>query len=444
MMRGQDTVPVLSLPAASVKSADTFGAIVGLRELAGGGLLVDDGRWRQVKLLDPSMAPGTIVLDSTTGATNYYGPNAVPLLPYVGDSTLFPSRQTATVSVIDPHGTVKRSLAMPKPADVLLLNRGGIDSAGHLIFLGHPVITRRPTPDGIPPAVSDSTPLLRADLDRRRTDTIGYVGRPMARFEALRLNGIVASAWQPDPLRVTDDWAVLADGSIAIVRGHDYHIDWIRPNGATASSPKMPFDWRQLTDSDKQHVIDAAHAAMVAAAKSNTLVLNVEMVINWRLGSAVEFRGASGGGATQPPPVLASVASPPPPGVERIRTDVDTTGGLFTTGCCGPVLILPAEHPSVSAVFDYYPPVRSGSLMPDLDDHLWILPTTSKQSKAGELVYDVVNTKGELFERVRVPLGRFVIGFGQGGVVYLASGSMTNGFVVERTKLPASAAGPSR
>jgi hypothetical protein len=429
------------LPAASAKSADTFGAIVSIRELQGGGVLVDDGRWRYVRLLDANLGAAKIVLDSTTGAPNYYGANAVPLLPYLGDSTLIASRQTATVSVIDPHGTVKRSLAMPAAPEVLLLNRGGIDSAGRIIFLGHPVLTRRPTPDGIPPAVSDSTPLLRADLDRRHTDTVGYVGRPMARFDALRSTGVVASAWRPDPLRVTDDWAVLSDGSIAIVRGHDYHVDLIRPNGDTMSAPKMPFDWRQLADSDRQHVIDAAHADMVAAARNNTLVLNVEMVLNWRIGAAPLPPGAA---APPPPPISASSATALPPGVERIRTDVDTTGALYTSGCCGAVMVLPAPQPPLSAVFDYYPPVRSGSLMPDLDDHLWILPTTSKQSKAGELVYDVVNTKGELFERVRVPLGRFVIGFGQGGVVYLASGSMANGFVLERTKLPASGSGSSK
>ena len=35
-------------------------------------------------------------------------------------------------------------------------------------------------------------------------------------------------------------------------------------------------------------------------------------------------------------------------------------------------------------------------------------------------MYDVVNTSGELFERVQLPADRVVAGFGRGGVVYLA------------------------
>jgi hypothetical protein len=35
-------------------------------------------------------------------------------------------------------------------------------------------------------------------------------------------------------------------------------------------------------------------------------------------------------------------------------------------------------------------------------------------------VYDVVNRKGELIDRVQLPLNRVLAGFGANGVVYLA------------------------
>ena len=50
------------------------------------------------------------------------------------------------------------------------------------------------------------------------------------------------------------------------------------------------------------------------------------------------------------------------------------------------------------------------------------------------LVYDVINGKGELFERVRVPVGRWIAGFGKGGIVYLVSGTPSN-TVLERSRL---------
>jgi hypothetical protein len=45
-----------------------------------------------------------------------------------------------------------------------------------------------------------------------------------------------------------DDWAVLADGSVAFVRGRDYHVDLVRADGTRASAVKIPFDWQRLTD----------------------------------------------------------------------------------------------------------------------------------------------------------------------------------------------------
>jgi hypothetical protein len=95
-----------------------------------------------------------------------------------------------------------------------------------------------------------------------------------------------------------------------------------------------------------------------------------------------------------------------------------------------------AEVIPLNQIADYYPPIRAGATIPDLDGHLWILPTTSAQSQRGELVYDVVNAKGELFQRVRMPAGRSIVGFGKGGVVYMISGDKSNGFHLERTGLP--------
>ena len=88
-------------------------------------------------------------------------------------------------------------------------------------------------------------------------------------------------------------------------------------------------------------------------------------------------------------------------------------------------------------IADYDPPVRVGGVLADRDGNLWILPRKTKLSQHGELVYDVVNAKGELFERVRLPAGRAIVGFGKGGAVYLSSGDPDTGFHLERTTLPA-------
>jgi len=89
-------------------------------------------------------------------------------------------------------------------------------------------------------------------------------------------------------------------------------------------------------------------------------------------------------------------------------------------------------------ISDYAPPIRANATMADLDGNVWILPRVSTFSRQGELVYDVVNANGELFQRARLPLGRAIAGFAPGGVVYLTSGDMANGYYLEQTRLPRS------
>lgn len=185
----------------------------------------------------------------------------------------------------------------------------------------------------------------------------------------------------------------------------------MRPDGSTKSSPKLPFDWKRLTDDDKQKLIDSA---LAAHATQNAF--------------AAKERNAP-----PPPPPLAND--------DGTGGRARTAGGAgITRSACDPsgTLWVPLNYEVVSAkdIPDYYPPIRGGAVMADLDNHLWILPTTSAQSRNGELVYDVVNTKGELFQRVRMPVGRLIAGFGKSGVVYMVVGNKKDGFVLERTRLP--------
>src|SRR5262249_34645968 len=69
-------------------------------------------------------------------------------------------------------------------------------------------------------------------------------------------NRVVTTIIQPVPTE--DSWAVLSDGTLAFVRGRDYHVDWVLPDGSKKSTDKLPFDWKRLTDDDKQKLADSA------------------------------------------------------------------------------------------------------------------------------------------------------------------------------------------
>jgi hypothetical protein len=62
----------------------------------------------------------------------------------------------------------------------------------------------------------------------------------------------------------------------------------------------------------------------------------------------------------------------------------------------------------------------TGSFRADADDNLWIRPRQTKPVVDGP-IYDAVSRKGELVDRVQLPAGRTLIGFGPGGIVYLVA-----------------------
>jgi hypothetical protein len=403
-------VPVVALPASNAKSSETFGGILGIREVSGGKLLVNDAARRQLKVLDTTLANVTIALDSTDGVSNAYGRVRAPLLAYLGDSSLMADLQAQSLRVIDGKGQIARSIALPTPRDVGFMTgaASGVDSKGRLVYRGPipPVPNMQQVPLSQRP---DSAVILRADLDARTVDTVGRVKQRDG-------NGVVmdnSDAAKPkiiqtiNPLQSLDEWALLSNGTIALVRGQDYHIDFIHPDGTRSSSPKLPFDWRRLTDEDKQKLVDSAKAAQEAMAAGRGAAPPP--------GDGGGGRGRGGGGGGGGGGAVVGVRGGGP------------GGGVPPT--------VEVVYLSLAQITDYYPPIRPGAAVADRDGNLWILPTTSGQSQSGELVYDMVNVKGELFQRVRLPAGRSIAGFGAGGVVYMMSGDRTSGFYLERTRL---------
>lgn len=402
-------VPIVSVPEAKTISAQKFGGIIGIRELQNGRVLVDDGGSRQLRLFDSTLASGMIVLDSASEGPNLYGRGRAPIIPYLGDSTLFPDNAAFAMLVIDEKGQVVRSMAIPTQSDLGRIRQGaGLDAQGRLVYLGDSPVFRGKA-QGESDAKSDTFPLLRADLDLRKTDTIGYVLRPMRVIKATSPDGSATlGMWLIDPLQTLDDWTILSDGTVALVRGHDYHVDWIRANDTRSSGARLPFDWKQLSDDDKHRVLDSIRVVIDSSMNDGSIANRVQMLT-----------------VTRHPGVRPAPQPAPRP-----------TTGRASTAFPG-FKIEPDDPNQIRKVHDYYPPVRSGAAQADVDGNLWILPTTSKNSLKGELVYDVVNNKGDLFQRVRVPFGRLIVGFGKGGVVYMSSGSLSEGFLLERSRIPA-------
>ena len=360
----------------------------------GGRVMVNDIRRRRVVLLDSTLTSATAVADTTSTTSYAYGSSWATLIRFRGDSALLLVPSTLSMFVLGPTGSIARVMAIPRANEAQQLSAGilgmpAIDASGRRIYFrmggvgNGTLLLRRTTPwlqDGKPAEVArgvmarnpswvspteeraESSAVVRVDLETRLLDTAAMVRGPRHKREVkVDKDGFVSAIlFTPDPLPLLDQWTVLRDGTLAIVRG-DYHIDWIDATGRMSSTPKMPFEWQRLDDARKIALIDSA-------------------VANW-----------------QP----SSRDTTPRPG--RGRGGVDYLRNTAVRG-------VPSDLP------DYAPAFGANGVTSDWGGNVWI--RTSKMVDARP-VYDVVNRKGEIIDRVQLPRFRVIAGFGP-GVVYMA------------------------
>lgn len=373
----QATIPVRKL--INIVSSDTsiLMGLSGVRHLPNGSVLVNDPNKRQLVLFDSTLKKYKIIADTSTNSPNSYGlrPSTGGLIPYVGDSSLFIDNESLAFLVIDPNGAFARVMAPTRASDLRFISSApfgtaGFDAKGRLIYK-----TARPAPgmnnfvfptDGKPTVVpaSDSAPIMRMDLDKRTVDTVTMMKAAVVKQVIIGNSQSIRIFPMINPLPSADEWTLTPDGTIAIVRTQDYHIDWLGADGKMTSSPKMPFEWKRITPEEKQQMIDS-----VKKADADRL-------------------------AKLPP------QPPPPPGVV-----IAPQAPIMT--------VEPKEIP------DFYPPVRAGQVRSDFEGHIWILPSTSVAGATGGLVYDVVDREGVIVERVQLPKDRTLVGFGPKGTIYM-------------------------
>jgi hypothetical protein len=224
----------------------------------------------------------------------------------------------------------------------------------------------------------------------RVRDTLAYLTVPrqsqsMTRDKAGRTTGLVTLV---NPMTLVDEWALLPDGRVAIVRGADFHIEWLELDGRWVSTAKIPYHWERLDDDAKQRVLDSTR---VAAEKTRETLIK-----------AIEANPADAN-------TLATNAGLP--GVMMISTMPE--GGM---GRPIQQTVVPSTN-MVDAKYlaDYRPAFRMGAVRADAEGNLWVRTTEPTDRGA---IYYVINGKGQLIDRVKLPFGRVIAGFAA-GVVYM-------------------------
>ncbi len=397
----QSRPPIRQLGPVQSASKDSLGLATNIRALPGGRLLINDVSSRRVLLVDSMFTLVSIVADSTSTTANAYGPRSGSLIAYRGDSTLFVDAASLSMLVIDPQGKIGRVMSVPRSQDAMMLAAGGVGagafySNNHLVYRGMPAFQMRMNASGTPgaPAVADTMPVVRVNLATRVLDTVGFVKIPKTNIGLSNSDGKFNVTIEVNPLPVIDEWSVTSEGHIAIVRGKDYHVDWMLADGTRKSTAKIPFDWKRMTDDDKSALIDSVKAVRDRMDAANPGQNN-------QLAQA--YSAVMGGGS-------------PPPNMMMMM------GGGGGGGAA------PRGMPQVSAVVTYVSPSELSDFQPaffataaraDADGNVWMRTINTKPT-AGGPVYDVINASGEVVDRVQIPLERTIAGFGAGGVVFLS------------------------
>lgn len=395
-----DAVPVRALGGPEAESAPgVVRSIAALRAIAGDAVLVHDRADQRVVVLDEQLKVAKVVADRAVGTA--YGPYGVGMFAWYGDSTVLLDGASYSMRIIDGAGELGRVIAAPRREDFgQLFGRAGnpgFDAQRRLVYRGGEITMREQIRRGKlgAPTGPDSVPLVRFDLASRKTDTATFVRAHFGRIvpheqrwvdgDRHHMRTYLRHVMHPAP--TVDDWAVLQDGRIAVVRGQDYHVDFIDADANVVSGPKIPFPWRRLSSDDKVALIDSSKA------------LRARLIAD----------GVPLGNAA------------PAPNTETFGTP---TVGVTTGGDGGPPSLAGFTPPDEMYVHpdelpDYQPVFAAGAVRADADGHLWVR-TIPPAPLAGGAIYDVIDGAGRLIDRVQVPRGSAIAGFGPGGVIFLA------------------------
>lgn len=389
-LQAQGRPPLRPLGPALVTS-EALGAIAGVRHLPNGRVLVNDQRRRRVLLMDSTLRVIRVVADTSMATNRAYGASTGGLFAYRGDTSVFVDPASLSMLVIDPEGIVRRVMAAPRAVDMPSLvggafAKGSFDAQGRMVY-AFPVrnVVIEPPVSGkspVPPVVPDTAPVVRFDLVTRRLDTLAFTKILAPKYKLVEHEGRPQLSLLVEMFPTVDDWAMQPDGTVAILRG-DYHVDFISTGGKKWSSAKIPFSWERLTDSAKAAIIQRSRPP---APKIGDRATADKGTVSVALG------------------VNPGQAPPARNGPDR-RTEVPS------------LTPPPPSFPEPGELPDYRPAFSSGALRSDADGKLWI--RTSSETQVAGPEYDVLDRNGKLVDRVAIPRGTAIAGFGAGGIVYL-------------------------
>ncbi len=364
----QATTQTLSKPEAEF--AEPFTQISALRELRDGRVIVTDVRDKIVQIVDLKSQRATKVGREGSGPGEYGLPTTLVGMP--GDTTFVFDPLNSRYLTVLPDGKPGATFrledgAPPAPAAPSngppgmrvmagLQSPRATDARGYLYFEGSSVTFG---PEG--PVSADSAPVMRYDRKTYKYDTLTFVRLPKnnASVQTRSTGGnrnVSVRMGGASPFPARDVWTVLPNGTVAVARVSDYHVDMIGPNKQVVRGTAVPFTPVKVGEAEK-----------------------------------AEYRKAQ---TTNQP-------------IAIMRTN--DNGRMQTS--TGPVSAPsePTEWPAVKPPF-------TNSILASPSGEVWVSRSRAGNDEIPR--YDVFSSAGKLVRTVLLPKNTRIVGLGAGGAIY--------------------------
>jgi hypothetical protein len=342
-------VPVTTLAKPDAEFPEGFTNLSVMRELPDGRVMVVEQCEQVIKLLDFRTGEVGVVSRTGSGPGEYRIPRT--LFP-IGDSTLVYDPGNRRYLVLGPDAKPGRMfdplpIVRETPGQTVMIGlftATASDARGRLYSRQSGIIAG---PDGRMRA--DSVAVERWDIRSGKRDSVVF-------FRLVLPPGPLGQREQSMPFQTGTQWAVAADGRIALVHAKDYRVEFISPTGVRSPGRPNAFTPLRLSEGHKQQ---------------------------WR----VDSRPVCGTGP---------------------RSITGADGKTSTITVMGPSE--PTEWPETLTPF--LP--NSAAFAPD--GMLWVKRTTPAGAPA---TFDLVNRVGQVVSRVVLARKSRLLGFGQGSVYVL-------------------------
>jgi hypothetical protein len=355
----------LTVPVASSTAAFTL--ITGVRELSNGNLIVLDQEEKSIVLFDAGLSGPTVLGRQGTGPGEYQNPSS--LLRLAGDTTGV--TDGSRIMIIAPDGKSGEAVdifgrASPNSSSAGVLSSAYSADARGFLYAEASNGTVERVPGGLNATVRryafDSSAIERWPIrGSAGRDTVAYFkvikgSTPVFR----RPDQVIGYYSTSSPFQTAAQWAVAGDGRIAFVYPDPYRVEIVDVSGRRMGGQQIPYQSLPLAEAHKEQWLAERAAA------------NDRLVRSW----------------------VTYVRPGAPPAAANAQVPI-------------PVDSVPSSWPA------RLPPFLHGAARFAPDGRLWVRRTTAAGAPA---LFDVFDVSAEISERITLPAGLRLVGFGRNSV----------------------------